>query len=61
MSITEELDRGERDSKVLGRSDSLFFAAELMGFSSWTHIVRLAREGSAVAIELLCRRVERGL
>lgn len=54
-----ELDRHETDAKVLGSEDSLLHAAMLEGFDDWPDVVRLAREGHPVAVELLCRRVER--
>jgi hypothetical protein len=41
--------------------DPLLYAAHVTGFDNWPDVIRLARTAHPGAIELLCRRVERGL
>ena len=55
-----ELDAQEQE--CLEGEDSLMHAMTLTGFDDWPDVIRLAREHDHPgAIELLCRRVERGL
>ncbi len=64
MSLTAELDRVEGEARDEGSDEPLLAAALIMGFrGGWPEIIRLARgvHRHPAAIELLCRRVERGL
>jgi hypothetical protein len=66
--ITQEQARDSVDEAEIltiksgGGCDPLTRAVELLGFSSWRTVVHLARTMRCpAAIELLARRVERGL
>ena len=55
------VDDAERAASDIGTLDHLLATAKLLGFDDWAQIARRARKGHADAIELLCRRAERGL